>query len=323
MFFGVGGSWSSRRCANRDCGLVWLDPMPLEADLPLMYENYFTHEDEAFWRYVMGDLPGTRRLARFLNRVIGDAYKAREYGYGDPGSLPTRLLAPLAHLHPGWRAGYRADVMYLHANPGGRLLEIGFGAGAKLRAMKSYGWRVKGVDRDPLAVKRARDAGLDADLGTLEEQRYPSGSFDAVVTNHVIEHVPDPVGLMREVRRVLRPGGRFVVLTPNSESWGTRIFAHADVMYMDTPRHLYLFSMSSLRRTAEAAGFTSLQVATTVRHAALLYLTNRAIERTGSYEIGRPALGDRLRAKAVQFAEWLVHQQRKNAGEEVVMVAVK
>ena len=77
---------------------------------------------------------------------------------------------------------------------------------------------------DPKAVEAARRRGLDVRLGSVEQQAYASDTFDAVVMSHVIEHVPDPRGLIRECRRILKQGGHFVCITPNCASWCSGIF---------------------------------------------------------------------------------------------------
>jgi 2-polyprenyl-3-methyl-5-hydroxy-6-metoxy-1,4-benzoquinol methylase len=88
--------------------------------------------------------------------------------------------------------------------------------------------------------------GVVIDVGTLEETRYPDGSFTAVHFSHLIEHVPDPRGFLLEVKRILVPGGVAVIATPNIEGLQARIFrgkwrsAIAD--------HLTLFGVTTLKR---------------------------------------------------------------------------
>ena len=134
------------------------------------------------------------------------------------------------------------------------LLEIGSGGGKQLLMMKSLGWDVRGIDRDAQARRNAESKGLRVDLGVLEEQGYPDDCFDAVISNHVIEHVFEPLTLMREVHRILKPGGQMVFITPNIESLGQKIYRHADIMFMDSPRHLYVFTMPSLRSDERRVG---------------------------------------------------------------------
>ncbi len=314
LFFKTPGTWSSKKCVNKSCGLVWLDPMPIEEDISRAYENYFTHEG--------GENPGneSKRIYEYLKK----GYLSTRYGYGNDGtSAPQRLMSKLILLHPGWKASSDLSVMLLPACPGKRLLEVGCGAGQQLKIMKELGWQVEGADRDPSAVEHARSKGLEVKHGTPEEIKYPDGYFGAIISNHVIEHVYDPVSLLREFYRILEPGGKFVMITPNIESLGSRVFKHADVMFMDSPRHLFVFSPGSLKRMAEIAGFNKLQVMTSVRHAAPLYLANKAIERTGYYVLRNPGLLDRLGAFGIQMFEWLLLKIRPGLGEEVVLVGEK
>jgi 2-polyprenyl-3-methyl-5-hydroxy-6-metoxy-1,4-benzoquinol methylase len=121
----------------------------------------------------------------------------------------------LAYLNPIRRANFDLNVFCLRAKPHGRLLEVGCGSGMILKSMQKLGWQVEGVDFDPAAVEAARKRGLDVHLGTLSEQEFRANSFDAIIMGHCIEHVPDPINLLRECYRILEPGGRLVVITPN------------------------------------------------------------------------------------------------------------
>lgn len=321
-FFGSPGKWSSRKCANPDCRLVWLDPMPLEEDIHKAYQNYFTHEGTAAARWIE-NIENSQNLPRRLYEAIKRGYWKNRYGYGG-GVGGKSYLGYFAYLHPGWRSSFDSAVYFLTARPGGRLLEIGSGGGTELKLMQTLGWEAEGVDRDPDARKNAESRGLLVRLGQLQDQKYPDDYFDAVVSNHVIEHVFDLVDLFREILRILKPGGQFVFITPNIESWGHRVFSNADLMFMDSPRHLYVFSAPSLRRVAQESGFEKIKVFTTIRHAHSLYLSDKAISRTGHFEVGAAvSLQDRLGAKGLQLVEWAVLKVRPTAGEEVVIVGQK
>ncbi len=323
-FFGTPGKWSSRKCTNPDCRLVWLDPMPVEEDISIAYQNYFTHQGTAAAKWIES-AERSRSLPRRLYELVRKGYLHNKYGYfRASGSARESWLGYLAYLHPGWRASLDSEVYFLPAQYDGRLLEIGSGGGTDLKLMQDLGWSAEGVDRDPEAKKNAEGRGLRVRLGELKDQDYPDDYFDAVVSNHVIEHVFDPVGLFREIHRILKPGGRFVFITPNIESWGHRVFKHADLMFMDSPRHLYVFSVPSFRRVAQAADFEKVMVMTTIRHANSLYLSDKAIDRTGHFEVGNAvSLQDRLGAKGLQAVEWAVLKVRSTAGEEVIMIGEK
>ena len=107
-------------------------------------------------------------------------------------------------------------MRYLKADDRGRLLDVGSGNGLFLHQMKRLGGAVAGVELDGRAASVARAKfGLEVFEGPLEEATFPDEYFDAITMNHVIEHVLDPVGLLKECRRVLRPGGKLVVTTLN------------------------------------------------------------------------------------------------------------
>lgn len=140
----------------------------------------------------------------------------------------------------------------------GRLLEVGCGQGQFLERAAERGWSVQGVEILPPVAARARERGLEVFLGTLEEARFPVGSFDAVVMREVIEHVVEPVALLREVARVLRPGGVAALGTGNAASWAARL-RRARWPYYRFGGHLHIrfWSPSAAAALARAAGFAT------------------------------------------------------------------
>ncbi|MBI4233939.1 MAG: class I SAM-dependent methyltransferase [Chloroflexi bacterium] len=89
----------------------------------------------------------------------------------------------------------------------GCLLDIGCGYGDFLLTCRQRGWQVTGVELGGAACAKAREAGLDVFHGTLTQARYPEGSFEVVTLWNVLDLVVDPLAEMREVWRVLKPGG--------------------------------------------------------------------------------------------------------------------
>jgi ubiquinone/menaquinone biosynthesis C-methylase UbiE len=129
----------------------------------------------------------------------------------------TRTLDQL--LYPGvdghWDDQLFRERILRHIKPDSVVLDVGAGAGIvaemNLRGMVK---RVCGVDPDP---RVAQNPYLDdAKLGTGEAIPYPDATFDVVFADNVLEHLPDPVAVLREVHRVLKPGGAFLAKTPNS-----------------------------------------------------------------------------------------------------------
>ena len=99
---------------------------------------------------------------------------------------------------------------WLAAQPGERILDLGCGDGQLSARIAATGAKVAGVDASPQMVAAARAHGIPADEASAESLPYSDQSFDAVFSNAVLHWVRDQDGMLAEVHRVLRPGGRFV-----------------------------------------------------------------------------------------------------------------
>jgi SAM-dependent methyltransferase len=160
-------------------------------------------------------------------------------------------------------------------------------------------------------------------LGKLQDQRLPSEGYDAVVMNHLVEHVPEPHELLRECHRILKRGGRLVILTPNTESVAHRKFRE-NWFCLCIPRHLQLFNAAGLRRLARGAGFTSADIASGCHGAAYSFIASPIIRRTGRIDPNAPwSLLTKIRAIAWELAELAVIKLRPLSGEELRLVATK
>lgn len=138
----------------------------------------------------------------------------------------------------------------------GTLLEVGCGQGQFLERARALGWRVQGVEILAPVAARARERGLEVFHGTLEEAELAPASFDVVVMREVIEHVVDPVALLKAVARVLRPGGVAALGTGNAASWAARLRG-ARWPYYRFGGHLHIrfYSPPAAAALARAAGF--------------------------------------------------------------------
>jgi len=251
--FSAEGSWTLKHCRAADCGLVWLDPMPLTEDLSKAYSSYYTH----------AAADAGRRSGWLKNKylLMRRSYLARNFGYhcNDLENFPAKFWGRLICLFPLRRRATDASVRFLRAVPGGRVLDVGCGSGEWLGMMRDLGWQVEGIDFDEKAVNVARQTGLNVRCGALEGQNFPAASFDAVTLNHVIEHVPDPVGTLKECARILKPGGKLVLATPNTASLSHRVFK-SDWRGLEPPRHLHIFSPTAIRGALAHAGFRNVTI---------------------------------------------------------------
>jgi len=150
----------------------------------------------------------------------------------------------------------------------GRLLDVGCGRGLFLRLARDEGWSVAGVEVAHYAAELGRRRlGLDITTGTLEETEFPTGSFDAVTLWDCLEHLDNPVGSLREVRRIVRRGGLCLVMTPNIDSLIHRLgtFLHSlslgafrrTVELLYDVHHNYFFSERTLLNALASAGFST------------------------------------------------------------------
>ena len=238
-----------------------------------------------------------------------------------------RLLLQALHNRFLWRSGLvverdELDTMTLRSVPPGRMLDVGCGSGALLQRMRIAGWEVEGVDFDEKAIDRAwREYGVAVRHGDLRAACYPDGSFDAVTMNHVIEHVHDPIALLAESRRILKPGGQLVVVTPNIASSGHARFGR-NWRGLEPPRHLHLFSQKTLAETALRAGFARAEVRTACARAFGILLASLELERHGTHTMGGdPRLMDGFRTLLLNRQEWRKMRRRPDSGDEILLTA--
>jgi SAM-dependent methyltransferase len=145
--------------------------------------------------------------------------------------------------------------------PSGRLLEVGCAAGWLLKHARERGWEVRGVELSADAVAHARALGLDVIQGDLLGAQLPADRYDLVFMGDVLEHVPDAPAVVKEVARVLKPGGHLVLRGPITthsiaRALALRLYAWAGrtIVLREPPYHLWEFTPRPLRRLCATAG---------------------------------------------------------------------
>jgi len=170
---------------------------------------------------------------------------------------------PLGRYSMYWFARrYYAALVRRYARPGGgRLLELGCGLGHLLGLLQDD-FACVGVDIADYSIEQMRQNAPRAEGHVMSADdlgRFADGEFGAVVALHLVEHLPDPASTIRQVSRLLTPGGLFLFATPNP-GYGLRRFKDraTDAIGKD-PTHINVQPPAQWRAWAEASGFRVLR----------------------------------------------------------------
>jgi SAM-dependent methyltransferase/GT2 family glycosyltransferase len=154
-----------------------------------------------------------------------------------------------------WFSKERDLQLVLAQKSSGRLLDIGCASGTLLWLAKEKGFQVSGVEVGKESVAFARNVlGLDVFCGQLSGARFPAASFDVVTMFHSLEHVPEPLPVVREIARILAPDGVFIVVVPNFAAWSSE-HDGAHWKWLQPQNHYSHFTPQTLARLAGRAGF--------------------------------------------------------------------
>lgn len=241
---GVPGSWRMIRCL--DCDSITLDPRPRPAAIGKAYRSYYTHlsPDQENASY-SGSGPIWHWMDGYIFHRFGDRTRASSW----LGAVLVSLVWPLRQ---------QLDYLYRHLPAkSGALLDIGSGNGAFMLRARNAGWAVKGVEPDAVAAEQALRCGLDVLVGDCSGLAAGE-SFDVITMAHVIEHLHDPSVMLFDCYRLLKPGGRLWIATPNIRSTGHRLFGAA-WQPLEVPRHLVMPSAEALAKALQDAGFTNIR----------------------------------------------------------------
>ncbi len=240
------------RCAS--CGLMSTQPQLTPTELKSVYDliDYYSLSEATD----QSAASGSERLRWSVRSRVTRYYYARDRkGAG----LLTRLIAMAAHRRFGWAPSNLQ---------GSHLLDVGCGDGAFLLDARDAGWTVQGLEFSETAGANAARLGLNVTIGRLEDRPFEPESFDVVRLWSVLEHLSDPCGAMREVARILRPGGWAIVQTPNARSPAARLIGDGWIGWQ-IPVHLNHFTPATLERTIRTTRLLPVEV----HHASIGTLT--------------------------------------------------
>jgi SAM-dependent methyltransferase len=213
---GVPGEFPVIRC--RQCGLLRTSPRPTPAAIQRYYPaNYGPYASTSV---AAGPATAVRSPRRSW--------------------LGGRLLAPRTNVIPPLSPG--------------RLLEIGCGAGGFLHRMAQEGWEVEGLELSPEAGRAARELGFPVFIGSLSDAPDPAKPYDLIVGWMVLEHLHDPLQMLRKLWRWSAPGGWIALSVPDAGALEFRLFQ--DAWYaLDVPRHLFHYTPKTAARVLRQSGW--------------------------------------------------------------------
>lgn len=242
---GVGEDFEYRTSGDRfsavrcnSCSLIYLNPRPDVSEFETIY-------------------PPTYHAFDFSEKDFGVVYKIRSR------LEAKRLLS--------WCEDLPDDA---------RILDIGCGDGFHLNLLKKYGnknWRLEGVDFDKRAVEMAEKSGLKVHLGSVEALDLPKDAYDLAFMIQTIEHLEKPPEILAAIKSVLKPGGKLVVVTDNTDSLDFKLFKTGYWGGYHFPRHWNLFNRNSLAKLAGKVGFEIADLTTQVSPVNWVYSIHNAL----------------------------------------------
>jgi SAM-dependent methyltransferase len=151
------------------------------------------------------------------------------------------------------------SVFLRYQLPPARVLELGCGHGGFVAMLRWLGFDAIGLELSPSVVAYAQKIfGVPMLCGPIEDHSMPDGSLDAIVLMDVLEHLPDPIGTMRQALTLLKPDGFLLIQTPRvpiDTSYEQLLATNDRFLEQFKPNeHLYMFTESSLRKLFDELG---------------------------------------------------------------------
>ena len=296
--------------------------MVMKEDVPLCYpSDYYTHSDANNSKGIEtlpdgNSISGLRQAIRWavISAVKGTPQEGRVGKLGYWLSLSRNIRE---------RAFFNRvmDEMLPHSPTSFKALDIGCGNGRLVAALNSVGWQAEGIDFDSVSTQNARiSTGLPIWPGDFRQVSLPPKSYGLVVMSHVIEHLEDTISGLARVSDLLAPGGKVVLISPNPESFGAKVFG-PDWFPWEAPRHLILPTINSFKECAARLKFSVERIYTTARYAAA-FLNHSRMYREGEVpDLTYPQ--SLIRERLLALVEKALVRLGQNCGEELIVVLRK
>lgn len=217
---GLPGEFSIVRC--KSCGLVRTDPRPTANTI-----GYYYPDDYGPYKNTKVEQKTKGRLLNHIKSIVRELFQFNDH--------------KIPNIKPG------------------RVLEIGCASGEYLHQLYGMGWDVSGIEFSPSAAQNVKRLGYQVFVGQVESFPDPGVKYDMVVGWMVIEHLHDPVAVLKKLYQLTKPGGYLVISIPNAGSIERRLFKSA--WYANhIPNHLYHFDTKTIKLILGKTGWKDFKV---------------------------------------------------------------
>lgn len=189
-----------------------------------------------------------------LTENLGRYYESEDYISHTDGK--RSFFEKIYHFVKQKALQDKIGVVESFQNDKGSLLDIGAGTGDFLVTAKNRNWNVKGIEPN----EKARTIAQNKGIGFISQiKEVQNASFDVVTMWHVLEHVPDIEKHIKELKRILKPGGTIFIAVPNYKSFDAKYYGQFWAAY-DVPRHLWHFSKMAVQKLFGAEGMEVVKI---------------------------------------------------------------
>jgi ubiquinone/menaquinone biosynthesis C-methylase UbiE len=174
--------------------------------------------------------------------------------------LQKLMMSAATRIAGEHAAKRRIQDIYAGLDANSVLLDFGCGSGKALDTRRARtGCRTIGIDFNNELLDKVRARGHEAYFANAEGWSHiPDASVDVITMNHVIEHLYHPLDDFKQMRRVLKPGGKLDIATPNPNGYSAQTFG-TDWFGLDCPRHIVIYGPEAAAKVLRQAGFSSVE----------------------------------------------------------------
>lgn len=270
--------FNAHKCKN--CGFVFIDPRPTEEDLQLMYsDEYFLYDGADF---------GAHSSTDYETAAIRGSVK-----------FPA-ILGGIKKFKPS-----------------GKFFEIGCGMGYFLNYAKNHDYEVSGIEYAALGAEACRTKfGLDVQQSSFESWQSSPEAYDVIFMGDVLEHLVDPLGMLKKARTMIKPTGVVAVEVPSMFNAlvgrvavvGMNLIGKQRKMPMP-PYHINEFTPSTLRKILREAGYSRVKIIQRVKAPSTITL--------------RGSIFDKAVKKSLQYPNYLITKSLGILGDRMLGIGIK